>query len=244
VVPLGLAWLSAGSLRAQDLPKAEDLMSKYIEATGGAMAHSKIKTLISKGTMSVAGIKGDLTTYQKSPNLMYMEIKLPGVGTVAMGYNGKVAWETNPITGAKIHSGSKLDEMIREAAMDSDTNWKNYYKSAKTVELVQVNGKPAYRVDLVSQGGVPQSRYFDKQSGLIVKMKNQLDTDMGKFDVESFISDYKKFGGVLMPTKIRQDVINQQIEMILSNVEPNAMIPDDRFNLPKEVQDLIKQKGA
>ncbi len=241
MTPLVVAIAWALPLQAQNLPKGADLMDKYVQATGGKEAHEKVKSVVARGTMEVQGIKGDLTMYQKAPNLMFMEIKLPGIGTVATGYDGKVAWENNPITGAKIFKGNKMEEMIRDASLNSDVNWRQFYKDAKTVEEVNINGKPAYRVDLTSKGGDVSSRYFDKASGLIVKMKAKLETDMGNVEVESTVSDYKKFNGILMPTKIRQSILGSQVEMTLKSVEQNVNIPQDRFALPKDVKDLLKK---
>jgi outer membrane lipoprotein-sorting protein len=226
---------------AQELPKASDLMDKYIKVTGGKAAHEKVKSQVVKGTMSFMGIKGDMVAYQKAPNLMFMEITLPGIGTISTGYNGKVAWENNPLTGAKIFKGTKQEEMIREAAINSDGEWRKFYKNAKTAEEVQVDGKPAYRVELTSNSGTVSSRYFDKASGLLVKMKVKTDTDLGQLEVEMTVSDYKEFAGVKTPTRSRQSVAGQTIDTVITSVETNVNIPDSRFALPKEVQDLMKK---
>jgi outer membrane lipoprotein-sorting protein len=240
-VPILVIFLYAGPVGAQELPAASQLLDRYVEVTGGKANYEKIKSRISRGTMGISGIKGELVMYQKAPNLLFLEVKLPGVGTITTGYDGKVAWENNPISGAKVIKGSKLEEMVREAAMNSDVDWRQFYKDAKTVKEVPINGKPAYQVDLVSKNGTPSSRYFDKESGLIVKMSNKAETDMGVFDVDSMISDYKKFDGVLQGTKVRQSVLGQVIETNISTVEQNVNIPMDRFALPKEVVDLLKQ---
>src|SRR5438876_6585225 len=74
---LGLiAGLAGNRALAQDLPKADDIMEKYITATGGKEARLKIKNRVSKGTVELAGIKGKITIYQAEPNLMYTVMEM------------------------------------------------------------------------------------------------------------------------------------------------------------------------
>lgn len=238
----GLAACFVLPLSAQEkkLPKAEDLLDKYVQATGGKGAQEKVKSRVTKGTMSLQGITGKLTIYQKAPNLMLMEVELPGLGAIKSGTDGKIVWEVNPIKGAEIHKGAKAEELLRSADIAGDVNWRKHFKEVKTVEEVEINGKPAYEVQLTSTSGVKQTRYFDKESGLLVRMKNHIDSPMGELEVVSDVSDYKKFGELLYATKIRQSVLGQTIELRVTDVEHNVNIPAERFALPKEVKDLLK----
>ena len=56
---LGVAALAAPRLSAGELPKAEKLMDKYVEVTGGKEAYLKLKNRVVKGTVAVGGINGD-----------------------------------------------------------------------------------------------------------------------------------------------------------------------------------------
>jgi hypothetical protein len=67
---------------------------------------------------------------------------------------------------------------------------------------------------------------------------------MGEVDVEVRVSDYKNFGGVLMPTRSKQKAGGQELEISVSNVGVNEAIPPNIFNPPADVQALIdKAKG-
>jgi outer membrane lipoprotein-sorting protein len=242
---LGLGVCAAAPALAQDtkdkdLPKAEEILDRYVKATGGKEAHEKVKSRVIKGTMSVAGQAGKLTMYQKAPNLMLMEFELPGLGAIKSGTDGKTVWEMNPITGAKVLKGEKAEEMLRNADVAGDVNWKKHFKEVKTTGVEQVDGKPAYEVQMTSKAGGKQTRYFDKESGLLVRMKNRVDSPMGELEVVSDIEGYKKFGDLTYATKVRQSVLGQNIEMRVTDVEHNVDVPDDRFALPREVKDLLK----
>jgi outer membrane lipoprotein-sorting protein len=224
-----------------DLPTGAEVIDHYIQATGGKEAYSKIKSVVSKGKLSLAGTKGEVEIYQKEPNRMYIVFNIPGVGKIETGVNGKVAWESNPLTGAKLQSGAEKAKMLRTAALDSDYNWRKYYKSAKTVGEEKVLGKPAYRVDLVTSDGDKETRYFDKKTGLLVKTSQKVNSPMGEFQSEANISDYRKVGDIQMAHRIRQTMLGLEIEIQFSKIQPNVEIPDDRFELPSAVQELLKK---
>src|ERR1051325_9119674 len=101
---------AAGVLAAaDDLPKGEAILDKYIEVTGGKAAYAKIHSEISTGTMEIAamGLKGTLTAYSAEPNRRLAEFTLPGIGKILDGSNGEVAWSTNPIQGPRLKEGDE-----------------------------------------------------------------------------------------------------------------------------------------
>ena len=63
---------------------------------------------------------------------------------------------------------------------------------------------------------------------------------MGDIPVETTMSEYKEFGGVLSPTKIVQKAAGQEIAITVDSMEVNVDIPDERFDLPEAVQALVK----
>lgn len=225
----------------EKLPAAADLMDNYIKVTGGKEAYEKIKTRVSKGKMNLAGNSGTLVVYQKAPNLMYMAFDLKGIGQFETGTDGKIVWENNPVTGAKLQSGVEKAKFLRSAAMNSDYEWRKYYKEAKTVAEEKVNSSPAYKVELITNEGSMVTRYFDKKSGLVVKMSQKVETDMGEFEVTSYVSGYKKVDGILTAHRVRQNLLNLEIEMELNSIETNVEVPANRFDLPEAVQKLLKK---
>ena len=70
VIAAGFAIAGGIALRADDtLPKAETILDRYIEVTGGKAAYEKRKTEIATGTFEMAamGVKGTITHYAASP---------------------------------------------------------------------------------------------------------------------------------------------------------------------------------
>ena len=101
VVLVGMSFSLNHVAYGQNLPKGEELLDKYVAATGGKEAYEKCKNRLIKGTMEFAGagIKGELTIYQTRPNKMYLEVNLQGIGKIEQGTDGQTVWERNAITG-------------------------------------------------------------------------------------------------------------------------------------------------
>ena len=72
---------AAAVFAADDLPKAETILDKYVDATGGKAAYAKVKSDISTGTMSMAamGLSGKLTMYGAAPAKRLMEVTIEAV---------------------------------------------------------------------------------------------------------------------------------------------------------------------
>jgi hypothetical protein len=242
-VGIGLVAITPGAW-AQDRPKADDLFEKYIEATGGKEAHEKVKTQVSQGTMEIpaAGINGKVSIYQAAPNKIYLEADLAGVGKIEEGTDGQVAWERNPVAGPRIKKGDERASALRNAQLHEELNWRQNYKKVECVGQDMVEGKPAWKVEATTPEGRERTLFFDQKSNLIVKTIAKEVTQMGPVTVEALIGDYKKVGDVLLPHKIRQKVLSNEIAISFDKIEQNVDIPAKRFDLPEEVKKLAESE--
>ena len=246
---LGLAGLlCAGFVRAADepLPSPEALMDKYIDATGGKAAYEKRRNEITIGTMEFTGkgIKGTVTAYSDVSNNNYTVIEIEGVGKIEQGvYNG-TAWESSAIQGSRIKQGAERDEFLRDATFNSEIHWRELYPKSETVGAEEVGGSPAYKVVLTPADGKPQTEYFDKKSGLMVKRTATVVNPMGEIPMEMTFTDYKNFGGILRPAKVSQKAMGQEFSITLDDTKTNVEIPKDRFEPPAAVKKLMEKPAS
>jgi outer membrane lipoprotein-sorting protein len=127
------------------------------------------------------------------------------------------------------------------AKFNAELNWRDIFKDVKTTGTDTVDGKECYKVELTPADGPPITQCYDKQSGLMVKMTMTAQTPMGDQTVDSFASDYRKEGDVLMPHKIKQSLGGQEIMINIDSVTYNADIPADKFALPDEIKALVNK---
>ena len=82
--------------------------------------------------------------------------------------------------------------------------------------------------------------YFSASTGLLVANLSTSESQMGVMTVMSTMGDYKKFGGVLMPTKLEQQMGPQTVVVTIKNITIND-VPESAFAVPENVKPLIKK---
>lgn len=232
-------------IHAEDaLPKGEAILEKYIEATGGRAAYAKIHNSITKGTMEIVsqGIKGALTVYAAAPSKMYSVFEIAAVGKFEEGTDGKVAWSTSAMQGPRVKESEERALALRSANFNPQIHWKESYKSAECVGVETVDGRVCYKVVMTPLEGKPETHYFEKDSGLMVRQTGVLKTPMGEVRVDDTIGDYRLESGILMPHSLNQTLAGQQLKLTFTSIVFNADIPKDRFDLPPEIKALLAKK--
>src|SRR5882757_7574647 len=95
----------------QALPKAETILDRYVEVTGGKAAYEKHTRDTMTGTISfpAQGLSGKLTRYAMAPDKEYSVVELGPIGKIESGFSNGVAWEKSAILGPRIKSGEELE---------------------------------------------------------------------------------------------------------------------------------------
>lgn len=240
-----LAFVGAG-FAADPLPSAESILDRYVQVTGGKQAYEKRKTEIAHGTVDfpALGIKGSMTRYAAQPDKYYYTVEIAAIGKMETGVNGAVAWENSAILGPRVKGGVERAEAIREGNMNATVNWRKLYPKVENAGIELIDGEECYKVIMTPDEGKPVIGYYQKKSGLQVKLSTVASTQMGDIPVEMIASDYKNFGGILEPAKVTQKAGPQEFTMTLDRVEVNPAIPPETFALPTEVRAIVDKSAA
>ncbi len=205
---------------AATLPAASTLIAKYAAAVGGP-AYLSAKSIVTKGGMSMpaAGINATFEMTQLAPDHMQMVTTIPGMGEVQVGYDGTTAWAADPMQGPRLLAGKELDQMRDEADRRASVRSPELFTSMKTVADTTMNGERCYLVKLVWKSGRESSDCYSVATGLTVASMSVQKTAMGDIPVVSLLSDYKKFGPIMVATKTVQELMGQQQILTISSVE-------------------------
>ncbi len=243
IVSAAIVFAGAACVAADELPKAETILDKYVEVTGGKAAYEKLHSEITTGKMEVVGkgISGSVMSYRVEPDKSYTEIEIQGIGKMREGSDGSTFWSLSAFQGPHLKDGDEKAQARMAGQFNSELHWRDVYKKAETTGVEQVDGKDCYKVVLTPNEGGPITRFYDKQSNLLVKMAMIAKNPMGEIPVESLVSDYRKEGDILMAHKITQKGMGQEISISIDSVQYNAEIPKDRFVVPDEIKALIKK---
>jgi zinc protease len=244
-VLLGM-FFAAALCAADDLPKAEIILDKYVEVTGGKAAYAKIHSDIATGAMTFGamGITGKMTAYSLAPDKHLVEIVIEGIGKISEGANGEVAWSLSAMQGPHLKEGDEKTEALMQSRHNADAQWRDLFKTVETVGVEQVDGKDCYKLVLTPKAGKPMTRWYEKETNLAVKMAVTSKSPMGEMEIVSDIGDYRKEGDILIAHKIASKVAGQELVMTIDKVEHNPDLPKDKFDPPAEIKALMNKPAA
>jgi len=245
ITGLAIGAMALPLLAADTLPKAETILDKSVEAQGGKAAYEKLHSMVVTGTMEVKGIglKGTMTSYRSAPDKMLVEVEIQGIGTIRDGWDGKVAWEMSALQGPRIKEGDERAVAEREGDFNSEVHWRDHFKEVVTQGIEKVDGKDCYKILMTPKEGSPETQFIEKETSLPVKVQVTLKGPMGEMPTEGTIGDYRKEGDLLMAHKMVQKMAGQEITVTFDTVKFNVDIPKDKFDLPEEIQALLKKKA-
>jgi hypothetical protein len=230
-----------GASAQAPLPTGKEVIARHIEAIGGEAAWKALKSMRATGTFSLPaqGMSGTLDLMSARPALMRLRVTLEGVGKIESGYNGKVGWTIDPISGPAVLSGRELLEMADDSSFDAMLYGPEFIKEFVPVGREDFGRTPAIKVKVTLQSGTEQFEFFDAATGLLLGFEGTRATPMGNVPTTEILSNYKLFGKVKLPTMIKQRALGFETEINVAAVEFDT-VPADAFDLPPVIKALIK----
>jgi hypothetical protein len=227
---------------AAELPSGESLLKRAIEKSGGAQAYARAKNVSMTGKVEMEGrnITGTAILLEEGRK-SYTAMEFPGIGKIEEGYDGETAWEDSALQGPRVLEGDEKAAAKRASTLWLIAAWREVFTEAKTIGPADVDSKPAWQVQMVAKEGKPETWFFDRDSGLLVKTSGILSTAMGDLATELTMSDFRTVGGILTPFAMTQKAMSQTIVMRFDKIAFNAPIPPDRFDPPSSVKSLRKK---
>ena len=217
------------------LPTLDQILDKFVESSGGKAAMEKITSRYVKGSFDIPsmGASGTVEIYAKAPNKSYTVIDVPGFGTIQQACDGNVAWEDNPMTGARDLSGAELAARKRDVDFYRELHMKQLYPQMTVKGKENVGEREAYLVEATPAEGKPEKMFFDVENGLLIRADAERDSPQGAALIETYLEDYRDVDGVKTPFTMRQ--VNPMFSMTIkfSEVKNNVDIDDSKFSKAK-----------
>ncbi len=222
---------SAGAV----VPSIDQVLDKYIQALGGADALSKLTSYVGKGTSLTFGQDkaNPAEIYAKAPD-KYVTIVHQREGDMIRTTDGHDAWVVLPLTvtgeyqlTASAAEGGKLDG---ELAFPG--NIKSYFKTWRVSYPANVDGHDVNVVQGSGPLGFIATFYFDKQSGLLLRMVRYANSAVGRVPTQIDFSDYRPVAGVMMPFKRTYGWVSGREEYTLTEINPNVPVVEAKFAKP------------
>ena len=220
---------------APKLPTTQEILDKYVKAMGGRDAIMKVKSWKSTGSVEVVpmGVTGTIETINEAPDRSYVKTSLAGLGDFIEGYDGKVAWTSNPVQGLREKSGPELSQTRLMNNFYRDLNLEKAYSKLTVKGIEKVGEKDAYVVTAQADGLPETTFYFDSISGLLLRTDTTLISPEGQQPAKIFVDEMKAFEGVMMPTKVRTVLPAYEIRLTVTDHKANAVVDEAIFSKPK-----------
>jgi hypothetical protein len=231
------------------LPSADQLLSKYVQALGGEQALRRVKTRVITATQDIPTgpggvnmVPGETVQYLKAPNLALTLSKYGPPNrtlTISSGFDGSRAWTQN--AQGRVTEPLEIDQKRTGRASDfyQSLDLKQQYSKLEVSGREQVDGHEAYRVVAEVPDDLPERVYFDVESGLLVRKETDLPTPVGLSPYRVDYGDYRDVGGVKVPFLITMTPSSPRTELVVRSVmrvqkvEDNVPIDNDRFTKPQ-----------
>lgn len=221
-------------------PTADQILDKYIQALGGAQRLASVKSFVATGT-SVGyeglGGGGQFQIFGKAPDQRTVQIVFkdhPERGDSTRAYNGSAGWIKSPrgLLGEYELAGSELDGLRLEAQLAFPGQIKQVLTNLRAGNPDSINGSDVDVVQGTGPRGVLATLYFDKQSGLLVRLVRYGRSPVGRVPVQSDYSDYRDVGGVKFPFKYTFSWLDGRDAFQLTEVKTNVPIDAAKFGKP------------
>jgi len=223
--------MAGDAMDKSSFPKPEALLEKYLAAIGGADALKKVSSRVQKGTVALAGNqKFPIDIYEKAPNKRVSAVQLKN-GASLTGFNGNAGWLA---TSGRVHmmtpgesDGAQMDADIALAA-----HLGGMFPKFEVSEGEPIDGRASLLVVGQREGKPDVRLFFDKQSGLLLRMVRYTDSPLGLNPLQIDFADYRDSGGVKIPFRWTQARPGNRFTIQVESSEQNVPIDDAKFAAP------------
>jgi photosynthetic reaction center cytochrome c subunit len=212
-------------------PGAEQLIDKYLQAVGGAVALDKITSRIIKGTITFGDRNVPIEIFSKGPDKRISISHTPD-GDSITAFDGHAGWLG--VLGHAIHDMHGPD--IDAASMDADLQFPAHLKAmvseAKVRGMERIGDHDTYLVLGQREGKTPLELYFDEKSGLLVRLVRYGETPLGRLPTQIDYDDYQDAGGVKIPFRWTLARPGGRFTIQVNDVKENVPVEDSKFEKP------------
>ncbi len=214
-------------------PSGAPVVAKYIEAVGGKTALDKIIARVEKGSALMPGGRGvPIDIYSKPPDLRVSVMHMQG-GDSVTAFNGNAGWLEFPNRPPREMSAGDQQAARLDAAAFYPAQLQQMFTDFKLQPEPEKVGDQQTNVVVATAAGQPPVKlYFDKTTGLLVRMVHYSDSALGLNPVQVDFADYREASGVKTPYRWTIARPSGAFTIQVSEVQSNVPIDEKLFTKP------------
>jgi hypothetical protein len=237
------------------LPTGEEVLSRYVQATGGRKAYDRIKTLVICSKASRLWSQILIEEYWAPPGRYYgimrreEEVGPPeqrvhkSTVIFQQGMNGPVVWKVTE-TMTLMATDKERWRIKWRAALDRDVRWRDFFLTAECKGIKEFEGRSCYAVEMDPTEADLRTDYYDTETHLRVGTEGIIRNYLSdRLPTLHTYGEYHKFGRLLLPTEDTVPIGEMPgVAVTIETVDVNVAIPAERFDPPPNIKALLTEK--
>jgi zinc protease len=217
------------SIQAQEI-SPKQVIENYITAIGGAKAVSEIKDFSMEMEGEVQGQSVNISVQKKLPNKFFTSVVMDGMGEVnKIIFNGTKG-SMSQMGNEQILEGDEAKALEAQSNIIGELEYLKDLSKLSYEGKENVEGKECHILKITNAMG-EGFEYYDVESGLKLRQKNETENPMGKMTIVIDYKDYKEVDGVKFPHQLKQDMGMMAFDMNVKSIKINQNLEDNIFEL-------------
>ena len=207
---------------------ADQIVDKYVAALGGADAIRKVTSRIMKGTIAVGGSEMPIELFTKAPN---KRVSISN-GQSFTAFDGTAGWMGNTGRPARDMSAAESEAAGLDAEFSLALRLKEIFPQLRRGRPETIAGVECEMLNGNGPGRPSVRLYFDRSSGLLLRMVRYAETPVGRNATQIDYADYREMDGVKSPFRWTLSRTNGRFTIQIAEARNNAVVDDARFRKP------------
>jgi hypothetical protein len=236
---------AAGGAKAAEA-EAERILRRHVEALGDPERVRAVRSRVMRGLVewSPLGVTGRVDIFFKAPNKSLAVFEVPGRGQFIEAHDGRHGWLQTPLTGALNFDHRAMKAFKRNADGGYDLNIRESFSRLTLRDARKVGLREAHVIEAKPADGPAESLYFDKQSGLLIRLDRVRDGLTAQGVPSSIVfDDFMTLDGLKIPTLIVQEFPEVKVKIRVYEVKHNTRLEDALFDPPSGARDARSVLG-
>ena len=240
----GLAALIVFAVTDAFAQNADQVIERFVAATGGRAAYAKLRSRSASGTITLSTPAGELTgsietvneTPSKSRTLIKVDLTALGAGQLVLDqrFDGVDGYVLDTLQGNRPMDGGQLETMRNTSFPHPLLNYKELGATLQLIGKEKVGDRDAHVVVFEPPSGPPTRFSIDAENYLLLEVVVKLDVPQLGREVEqrTTLHDYRDVDGVKLPYLARATSAVQNYTITFTTVEHNVRIDPALFVKP------------
>ena len=215
---------------------SDQILDKYIQVIGGAERWGALTSYAATGTYQAYDTsKNAVQIFAKAPNQLATVVHTPN-GDKSVVYDGRTGWSAAPASDSPVPlvrlTGPALDAARVDAEISFPARIKQSFPAWRVGYPTTIDDRDVLVIEGSGAGRSPVRFYFDKESGLLVRLVRYTDSPVGLSPTRFDFSDYRDVAGVKIPYRWTTTWLDGRSTIELKEIQANAPVDPARFARP------------